>query len=758
MRYPRALSASLPFALALASACAEPSAPDENAPPTVTLLSPAVGSTFSGGDDLAVEIEGSDAEDGTLAGASLSWWAILHHATHTHPFLPETSGASGTASIPRFGHVETDIFYRIYARAVDSEGLADTAFVDVSPRLVTLSFATEPAGLEVTVDGQPRVTPVDLESVVGIERELVAPSPQTSGGTSYGFVSWSQGGDAAQTLITPATDVVLIATFTELGVANVPPTVAITAPADGATVTEGAPVTITADAADADGTVAEVAFLDGVSVLGTDDTEPYSIEWTPTGTGAHTLTARATDDEGATTTSAEVGVTVQAAGPGDVTAPVATLTSPAHGSLGLTGAVALAADATDDVGVTQVDFQVDGETIGTDDTEPYGALLAATADYTTGAHTVRARARDAAGNWSPWSSATVTFGGNVSLPAGFTRTAWATGFDGSFPNALTAAAFTPDGRLLVLELQGRIHVVENGVRLATPFAELDVVIGGELGLTGIALDPDFDTNGYLYLYYTTDAGGTTHTRISRFTAAGNVVAPGSEVVLVDLDDLAGATFHVGGALAFGPDGKLYVGVGDSTRPQMAPSLTTRFGKILRYNPDGTIPADNPLIGSTSGPYQAIWAYGLRNPFTIGFDPVTGRMHVNDVGQDTWEEIDLGVAGANYGWPATEGPTSNPAYVAPLLAYRHSGSPTLFDGSSVVGAAFYGPASNAFGAAYQGDYFFADYVEGWIYRMDSDLWDTAYAFARIEQGITNLVVGADGALYVLVGSRVDRIAR
>ena len=159
--------------------------------------------------------------------------------------------------------------------------------------------------------------------------------------------------------------------------------------------------------------------------------------------------------------------------------------------------------------------------------------------------------------------------------------------------------------------------------------------------------------------------------------------------------------------------------------------------------------------------QAIWALGLRNPYTIAFRPSDGRMHINDVGQDTWEEVNLGRPGANYGWPTTEGPTSNPAFDAPILAYRHSDSPTLFEGASVVGAAFYEPPSNLFGDEYVGDYFFADFVAGWVYRMDGDEPGTAYAFARFPadpQGITNLVVGDDGALYVLVGSRVDRIAR
>ena len=453
--------------------------------------------------------------------------------------------------------------------------------------------------------------------------------------------------------------------------------------------------------------------------------------------------------------STGVAVTVQAGGGGDVTAPSVNLTSPSQGTLGLTGSVSVSATASDDVGVTQVEFQVDGQTLATDDAAPYTATLPATNQYASGAHTFRARARDAAGNWSEWSAASVTFGGNVSLPEGFTRsTVVASGLD---YGALTAAAFAPDGRLFVLEQWGRVRVIKNGALLPTPFLQMPAQTNGERGLLGIAFDPDFESNQYIYLYFTTDDGGM-HNRISRFTANGDVVVPGSELILADLEGVT-SEFHNGGAMAFGPDGKLYVAVGDDTVGGNSQSLSSRFGKILRYNPNGTIPTDNPFFGTASGVYRAIWAIGLRNPFTFGFRPGTGRMHINDVGQGDYEEINLGRAGANYGWPATEGPTGNPAYDAPILAYRaFNPSPTLFSGNAIVGAAFYDPAVNTFGDAYTGDYFFADYVRGWIYRMDAGDWDTAYAFAQLGGNITNLLVGPDGALYVFIDSRVERITR
>jgi glucose/arabinose dehydrogenase len=211
-------------------------------------------------------------------------------------------------------------------------------------------------------------------------------------------------------------------------------------------------------------------------------------------------------------------------------------------------------------------------------------------------------------------------------------------------------------------------------------------------------------------------------------------------------------------MAFGVDGKLYVAVGDNADGSNAPSLDSPFGKMLRFNADGTIPIDNPFLAQTTGVNQSIWARGLRNPFTFAIQPGTGRMHINDVGADAWEEINLGRAGADYGWPATEGPTTSPQYDAPILAYGHANSPTLFSGRAVVGAAFYHPPALLFGAAYLGHYFFADYVDGWIYRMDPANGNAAYAFANVGGTPTGLAIGTDGALYVLLGARIDRIAR
>jgi len=145
-------------------------------------------------------------------------------------------------------------------------------------------------------------------------------------------------------------------------------------------------------------------------------------------------------------------------------------------------------------------------------------------------------------------------------------------------------------------------------------------------------------------------------------------------------------------------------------------------------------------------FQAIWALGLRNPFTFTFQPGTGRMIINDVGAGTWEEVNEGIAGSNYGWPATEGPTNDPRFRAPIFAYPHSGG--LLTGFAIVGAAFYNPPLTTFPPAYVGAYFFGDYVNGWISRLDPDDDNAVYAFARTGGNLFDLQVGPDGALYAL----------
>ena len=326
----------------------------------------------------------------------------------------------------------------------------------------------------------------------------------------------------------------------------------------------------------------------------------------------------------------------------------------------------------------------------------------------------------------------------ATLPEGFTETQI------SGLSSPTAMAIAPDGRIFVCQQGGALRVIKNGALLPAPFMTLSVDPAGERGLLGIAFDPNFASNNFLYVYYTVPSQPR-HNRVSRFTANGDVVVPGSESIILELDNLSNATNHNGGALHFGLDGKLYIATGENANPSHAQSFANKLGKILRINSDGTVPADNPFLNQTTGSNRAIWARGLRNPFTFAFQRGTGRMFINDVGQSAWEEINDGIAGSNYGWPATEGPTTNPSFRSPLFFYNHSFGPT--GGCAITGGTFYNPVTVNFPASFVGKYFFADLCSGWIRVFDPGT-GTASGFATGISQPVDLKVGADGSLYYL----------
>lgn len=723
--------------------------------PLATISGPREGATFKAGDVISYGGLASDREDGPLTASQLVFSAELHHDTHTHPFLAPTRGAGGKVSIPVRGETSPNIFYRFTLAATDSAGHTTRTTRDILPRKSTLQFASVPPGLTLSLDGQPLATPSSVVGVVGIERDLGA-ADQVANGRRYRFDRWNDGGAAQHTLSTPVADTLYTATFSDVGSAvNQPPSVALSAAANG---TNGSPMNLLARASDADGSIARVVFYDGSNELGTVSASPFNLSWTPSSTGRHELSARATDNDGATAVSAVVAVNISAPTPQDTQPPQAALTTPAHLAANLLNTIAIAATASDNVGVARVEFEVDGAPVGAAlSAAPYRIELDTTA-YASGQHVLRVRAADAAGNLSAWSSATVSFGGSRSEPRGFSRNdQWTTGL-----NQATSMTQAPDGRVLVTEQGGRLRVIRNGALLAEPMLQVATAAVGERGLLGVALHPNFGANGYVYVYYTSAEGGA-HNRISRFVASGDKTT-GVETVLVELPALSAASNHNGGAMHFGVDGKLYVGVGDNARPANAQDLTTPLGKMLRFNDDGGIPADNPFYRSSSGLARAVWAYGLRNPFTFAVEPGSGRIHINDVGQNTWEEINLGAPGANYGWPGSEGPDSLASGISgPLFSYKHSaaspagsGPGGFFVGFCIVGGAFY-PATGNFPSSYRRSYFFADFVGRFVARIDLANANAAYAFATIPTAPVDLIAGADGALYVLTRSGITRIA-
>jgi glucose/arabinose dehydrogenase len=310
----------------------------------------------------------------------------------------------------------------------------------------------------------------------------------------------------------------------------------------------------------------------------------------------------------------------------------------------------------------------------------------------------------------------------------------------------TALAFTPDGRLLITTQPGQLRIVSGGALLPTAALNLagSICTNSERGLLGVAVDPSFASNGFIYVYYTFNSSSGCVNRVSRFTlSSSNTVSRASELILINnIPSPAGN--HNGGDVHVGRDGHLYVSVGDggcdyrgdsgcAGANDAARDRHVLLGKILRITRTGGIPADNPFVeaagavrcntgnGQPGQVCQETYAWGLRNPFRIAFDPnATGtRFFINDVGQNAWEEINEGRSGADYGWNVREGHCANgsttncgtpPAGMTnPIFDYGRS------DGcASITGGAFV--PNGAWPAAYQGTYMFSDYVCGTIFRL------------------------------------------
>jgi glucose/arabinose dehydrogenase len=315
----------------------------------------------------------------------------------------------------------------------------------------------------------------------------------------------------------------------------------------------------------------------------------------------------------------------------------------------------------------------------------------------------------------------------LALPPDFERKDWVDGF--TSPEAMK---FAPDGRLFVLEQAGKIRIIKNGVLLPTPFATVTTWAHRETML-GVAFDPKFAQNGYVYVYYSSPKQ---QNRISRLTTSKtnpDLAEPASELVLLDGIGNGG---YQGGAFFFGKDGMLYAGSahGGSQDPN---SLA---GKALRINPatyPNIIPADNPFVGK-AGYREEIYALGFREPFTGAADMVTGNMVFNDVGEGGPEEINLLKKGANYGYEGgCEGDCTKPGMENPWLAYNHG------VGNCITGAAFY--EGNSFPLEYDASLFYADWGASWIKRRTADGkvldFDTGGKIIQLD-------VGPDGSLYLL----------
>ena len=338
------------------------------------------------------------------------------------------------------------------------------------------------------------------------------------------------------------------------------------------------------------------------------------------------------------------------------------------------------------------------------------------------------------------------------------------------------------GRLFVVEQAGRIRIIRNGALVATPFLDISaanggpVKSGGEQGLLGLAFHPGFATNGFLYVYYTRalqgDANGSeiVVARYTRSVSSPDTANPASALVVLTTPHPQQSN-HNGGKIAFGPDGYLYIGIGDGGGGgdpfAVGQSLTDLRGKILRIDVDGMLPYEipptNPFAGM-AGNRGEIWAYGLRNPWRFSFDRLTGDHFIGDVGQGAREEVDLQPAGTpggrNYGWSVFEGTLCyNPAtncslanHTLPILDYPHDSA----NGFSITGGYRYRGGSTP-GLA--GFYVFGDYVSGRVWAAEPGTGGTwTKTQVATSPNLSSFGEDENGELYTtdLTGGRVLRL--
>lgn len=326
-------------------------------------------------------------------------------------------------------------------------------------------------------------------------------------------------------------------------------------------------------------------------------------------------------------------------------------------------------------------------------------------------------------------------------------------------------AFLPDERIfLVHQFSGEVQLLVNGVLKSQPLLTVpDLETSSEKGLLGIAVDPDFPGEPYVYLFHSHNSSTN---RVSRFIVEGDLQDPNSSNLSIDvnsqetlIDDMpANASNHNGGTLRFGSDKTLYISHGDDASRSQVQDLTTLNGKILRINRDGSIPTNNPSFPSEPpGKRDEIFAFGFRNPFRFNIDPETEQLFIGDVGQNRVEELDLSSGGENFGWPRFEGSEDfdtgasliPPDPTAPIWEYTRLPGP-----NSVIGLAVYRqqdyPNDASFPPEYDGSYFYADFYHDWIRNIHSD---GAGGWVSLDFGSgfnspVDAALATDGSIYIL----------
>jgi glucose/arabinose dehydrogenase len=308
----------------------------------------------------------------------------------------------------------------------------------------------------------------------------------------------------------------------------------------------------------------------------------------------------------------------------------------------------------------------------------------------------------------------------------------------NFPVGLAQA---PDGRVFFNErLTGKIRIINPQWQLVpTEFCQISVATNGEQGLLGLTLDPAFAQNHFVYVYYT--EAGAARNRVVRYTDSSGQCANPTPI----LDTLPVSGNHNGGIVQFGLDGKLYVIIGDAANTANSQTLTSLAGKILRVNPDGTAPSDNPFISNPNANAKLVYALGIRNSYGFTFHGHTEHLWQTENGPQDNDEINRIVAGGNYGWPTVRGIAGNPSFLDPILAYTPTSAPT--------GIISIPENSAVYPAAYRNNLLFAEFNTGRIRRVVlsgaglSQLGSSSIAYNGGNGGLLSLMLGADGFVYV-----------
>ena len=319
------------------------------------------------------------------------------------------------------------------------------------------------------------------------------------------------------------------------------------------------------------------------------------------------------------------------------------------------------------------------------------------------------------------------------------------------------------GRLFVVQQGGAIRIIQNGQALSQPFLDISAKIatGGEMGLLGLAFHPAFQTNRRFFINYVRNSAGQIQSVIAEYLASAanaNLADPASERILLTVNQTGNFSNHKAGQLAFGPDGMLYFGLGDGGSAGdpfgNGQNTSTLLGKVMRIDVNSLspglqygIPPDNPFVAG--GGLPEIWALGFRNPWRFSFDRTTGRLFMADVGQDSFEEIDLVQKGGNYGWNIMEGmhcfsPPSGcnqAGLTLPIVEYSHT------EGSAVIGGFVYRGQDLP---SLRGTYIFGDFGSGTVWGLTENPANTWVRSVLLRTGMNISSFGQDqnGELYIV----------